>query len=262
LVNLNTKKAKFGFDKAQYMGLNLGPTEVDIQIQNGLLKIAPFATTVNDGQLNFAAQADFKQKPTLLKTSEPMQIVKDININVETTKRLLMYLNPIFANVANVSGIANFNCERLIIPLSTAAKNQAEVVGTISISRLRLQGPELLSLILSLTGTSATGVDITIRPTRFILRDGFLRYDDMQMEIGDSPVNFKGVIGLDKTLNMTITLPYTTAGRTARVGRETAGRRIPLPLKGTINKPELDTSKLLEQQAIEKGLELLEGLFK
>jgi hypothetical protein len=82
------------------------------------------------------------------------------------------------------------------------------------------------------------------------------------MEIGDSPVNFKGVIGLDKTLNMTVTLPYTTAGRTARVGRETIGRRIPLPLKGTINKPELDTSKLLEQQAIEKGLELLEGLFK
>jgi hypothetical protein len=261
LANLSTK-AELGFDKGDYMGLNLGPTEMDIQIQNGLLKIAPFATTVNNGQFNFAAQADFKQKPALLKTAEPMQIMKDININDETTRRLLMYLNPIFANAVNVSGIANFNCEQLTIPLSTAAKNQAVVVGTISINKLRLQGPDLLSLILSLTGTSARGVDITIRPTRFILRNGFLRYDDMQMEIGGSPVNFKGVIGLDKTLNMTVTLPYTTAGRTARVGRETIGRRIPLPLKGTIDKPELDTSKLLEQQAIEKGLELLEGLFK
>jgi hypothetical protein len=205
LANLSTK-AELGFEKAQYMGLNFGPTDVDIQIQNGLLKIAPFATTINDGQFNFAAQADFKQKPALLKTAKPMQIMKDININDETTRRLLMYLNPIFANASNVSGIANFGCEQLTIPLSTAAKKQAEVVGTISINKLRLQGPDLLSLILTLTGTRA-GVDITIRPTRFIFRNGFLRYDDMQMEIGDSPVNFKGVIGLDKTLNMTVTLP-------------------------------------------------------
>ncbi|MHC4485780.1 MAG: YhdP family protein [Planctomycetota bacterium] len=206
LANLSTK-TKLGFEKAQYMGLNFGPTDVDVQIQNGLLKIAPFATTVNDGQFNFAAQTDFKQKPALLKIAEPMQIIKDININDETTRKLLRYLSPIFANAVNVSGIANFNCEQLTIPLSTAAKKQAEVVGTISINKLRLQGPDLLSLILSLTGTSTRGVDITIRPTRFILRNGFLRYDDMQMEIGDSPVNFKGVIGLDKTLNMTVTLP-------------------------------------------------------
>jgi hypothetical protein len=187
LANLSTK-AELGFEKAQYMGLNFGPTDVDIQIQNGLLKIAPFATTINDGQFNFAAQADFKQKPALLKTAKPMQIMKDININDETTRRLLMYLNPIFANASNVSGIANFGCEQLTIPLSTAAKKQAEVVGTISINKLRLQGPDLLSLILTLTGTRA-GVDITIRPTRFIFRNGFLRYDDMQMEIGDSSLD-------------------------------------------------------------------------
>ena len=81
------------------------------------------------------------------------------------------------------------------------------------------------------------------------------------MDIGDNPVNFKGVIGLDKRLNMTVTLPYTMSGRTARVG-EKSGDRIPLPLTGTIDKPELDVGKLLEEQAIKKGLELLEKLFE
>jgi len=248
LANLNTNTTKLGFQKAQYLGLNFGPTEVDIQIQNGLLKIAPFSTSVNNGQLRFAGQADFKQKPAILRTPGPIEVAKDIQINRETTERLLMYVNPIFANAVNVSGVANFNCERLAIPLAKDTKNDIEVIGTISISKLQLQASDLLGQILTIAGGSAPGEVITIHPTKFFLQKGFLRYDDMQVEVGDNPVNFKGVIGLDKSLDMMVTLPYTTSGRTARIGKEIEGERITLPLKGTVVKPQLDTGKLLQQQ--------------
>jgi hypothetical protein len=263
LSNL-TASAKLGFEQADYMGLNFGPTDVDINIQKGLLKIAPFVTTVNEGQFNFAGQTDFRQKPAQFKIAEPMQLMKNININDQTTQKLLRYLNPIFADAVNVSGIANFSCEQLTIPFSAAAKKQTEVVGTISMDKVRLQASDLLGQILTASGTSARGADITIRPTKFILRDGFLRYDDMQMDVGDNPVNFKGVIGLDKSLNMTVTLPYTTRGRTARISQETSGQRIQVPLKGTVDKPELDLGKFLEGQLrqqledqLRKGLEEL-----
>lgn len=264
LANLSTKKAKLGFEKAQYMGLNFGPTDVDIQIQNGVLEIAPFATTVNDGQFNFAARADFKENPALLKAAAPMEIMKDIRINDETTRRLLVYLSPIFANATNVSGIANFSCEQLAIPLSSAAKNQAEVVGTISINNLRLQGSDLLGQVLSLAGAGVPGQDFAIRPTRFVLQDGLVRYDDMQVDVGDNPINFtNAVIGLDKSYDMTVILPWTLSGRTARIGRDTGAERIELRLKARAGeKPELDLRNLLERQAIEKGMELLEGLFR
>ena len=49
-----------GFDKAEYKGLNVGSTNVDIRIEKGLMTITPFTTTVNNGQLNFAAKANFK----------------------------------------------------------------------------------------------------------------------------------------------------------------------------------------------------------
>ncbi len=263
MANL-TAGAKFGFERAGYMGLDFGPTDVDIQMQNGLLNIPPFVTTVNEGQFNFAGQADFRQKPATLKMANPLQLMKDIKINDQTTQKLLRYVNPIFADAVNVSGIANFKCEQLTIPFSAAAKKQAEVVGTISMDKVRLQASDLLGQILTASGTSARGADITIRPTKFILRDGFLRYDDMQMDVGDNPVNFKGVIGLDKSLDMTITLPYTTRGRTARIGGEAGGQRIKVPLKGTIDKPELDLGKFLEDQLrqqleeqLRKGLEEL-----
>lgn len=264
LPNLSAK-AGLGFENAEYKGLNFGPTDVNIVAQYGLLKIIPFTTVVNEGQFNFAAQADFKQQPVLFKTDQPMQIIKDIKINDQTTGQLLKYLNPIFANAANVSGIANLNCEKLSIPISAAAKNNAEIIGTVSISQLKLQTSDVLSQILSVVGGGVRGTIITIHPTRFVLRDGFLRYDNMQMDVGDNPVNFKGVVGLDKSIKeMSVTLPYTTQGRTIRVGGEST-RRITLPITGTIDNPKLDVGKLLEdqlkQEAEEQLKKALEDIF-
>ena len=274
LANLNTR-AKLGFEKAEYMGLDFGPTEVDVQVQKGLLIIAPFSTTVNQGRLNFAGRADFNRQPVLLKTPGPIEIVKDIQINDETTGKLLMYVNPIFANTVDVSGVANFNCEKLAIPLAGASQNDIEVVGTFSINRLRLQSSGLLGQILSAIGAGVAGQDITIHPTKFVLRNGFLKYDDMQIDIGEHPVNFKGVIGLDKSLDMSVTLPYTSRGRTVRIGRETPADRVTLKLKGTLDKPELDVADLLGRELLgdrikeelgeevgEKALEILDELFK
>ncbi|MHC4691197.1 MAG: AsmA family protein [Planctomycetota bacterium] len=255
LENLNTK-AKVGFTKAEYMGLNFGTTEVDFQVQNGLLKIAPFSTTVNNGQLKFAGEANLKDKPSLLKTTEPIQIAKDIQINKEMARKLLMYVNPVFANIVDVNGVANFNCERLAIPLEKVNKNDIEVIGTISGDKIRLAGSDLLVKVLSLVGGNVRGQDCIMHPTRFVLQNGLLKYEDMQLDVGDNPVNFKGVIGLDKRLDMIVTLPYTMSGRTVRVG-DKASDRISLPLTGTTDKPELDLGKLLQDQAIKKGVELL-----
>ena len=267
LPNLNTKdKVALGFERAEYMGLNFGPSEVEIQIQNGLLSIAPFTTTVNNGQFNFAAEADFKQEPALLKTPQPIHIVKNIQINDEMTRKLLMYVNPIFANAVNVRGVANFNCERLAIPLAAGKRNNIEVAGTISMSQIQLDASDLLGQLFSLLGTSMRGQDIVIHPTRFILQNERLHYENMQIDIGRTPVNFKGTIGLDKSLDMMVILPFTLKGTTARVDKETVGSRISLPLKGTIDKPELDLGRLLEEQLkqeLQKQLEKgLKDLFK
>jgi hypothetical protein len=107
-----------------------------------------------------------------------------------------------------------------------------------------------LSQIIQLTGVSSDPT-ITVLPTRFVLADGILQYDNMQMNFNDKPVNFSGRIGLDKSMQMNVTLPWTYSGQ-----------RITLPLKGTVDKPRLDAGKLVEDQLrqelerqIQKGLE-------
>ena len=251
LANLAIR-GESGFEEAQYMGFKFGATMLDIQMQDGLLQIGNFSSVVNNGQINFAGEADFRQEPTMLVRTGPMQIVRGVEITDEVTRRFLAYLNPIFANAVNIRGVLDFSCERFAIPVSGGSQDDIEITGTVSISQLRLEASGLLSQILSLAGVTKRGQDIVILPTRFVLQDGFLRYEDMQMVVGDNPVNFKGAVGLDGSLDMVVILPYTTRGRTVRVGEESEEARITLPLKGTIDKPELDTGRLLEEQLEEQ----------
>jgi hypothetical protein len=261
LDNLSTK-GTLGFAQAEYKGLVFEPTEAQIQIQNGSFTILPLSSKVNNGEFHFAGEGNLKQESRVLRMTQPMQIMKDIQINDEMARKLLLYVNPIFANAISVSGIANFGCERLAIPLAANRQNEIEIIGTVSVDKLRLQASDLLGQILPLLGVGISGVDITVRPTKLVLQNGILRYDDMQVEIGGTPINFKGAIGLNKSLNMTVTLPYTIQGKTARIGRETAGQRIVLPLKGTLDKPELDVGKLLEEQLKQQLLQNLDKLLK
>lgn len=237
--NMNTKAA-FGFDNAQYMGLNFGQTDLNIKIENGLLTLVPFTSEVNKGQLNFGGVANFNQTPSVFKIDKPTDVIKNVRIDDAVTESLLQYLNPIFANAVNVQGVANLSCQTLIVPIDPADVKNLKIQGTVSVTQMQLEASDLLGQILALTGSSGRQT-VTIHPTNFTVKDGFLRYDNMQIDVGSSPLIFKGVIGIeDKSLAMDINVQGVT-----------------LTLKGTVDKPKLDTGKIIEKQ-IEQ--EILKGL--
>ncbi len=257
LANLNSRTS-LGFDSAEYMGLNFGPTEVDVQVEKGLMHIRPFTTTVNNGKLNFAAEADLSQKPILLRTTGPLQVAQGIQITDRMVGNFLQYVNPIFADAVSVSGAVTFETQSLAIPLTAGYSRAAQLDGTIGIQGLRLQA-SLLNKILGVIKESVRDQVLTIRPTKIALQNAVLRYDDMQIDVGNNPVNFGGAIGLDGILDMTVTLPYTYEGRTVRVGEEGQSKRIAVPLTGNLKNPQLDLQKLLEgqlrDQVLQRGLE-------
>ncbi len=250
LKNLDSA-ASFGFDRAAYKGLNFGSTQIDVQVAKGSMQIKPFTTTVNEGKLSFAAEADLGRTPILLKTSGPLQVVQGVKITPEMTENFLKYVNPIFADAVGVSGVVNFDTQSLTIPLTGSDKQSMQLDGTIGIEQLRLQA-SLLNKILSVIKESVRDQVLTIQPTKLALQNGVLRYENMQIDVGDNPVNFSGAIGLDERLDMTVLLPYTIEGRTVRIGdQEQESKRISVPLTGTLSAPQLDIQKLLETQLLQ-----------
>jgi len=164
----------------------------------------------------------------------------------------MTYVNPLFANNSSVTGTVNFNCEKFALPIVGGTKNDIEIIGTIAADNVKLGSSGLLGQLMIAAGDKFGGEVITMHPTKFTLQQGFLRYDNMQIDVGQKPFIFKGAVGLDETLNMMVTLPY--------------GGGVTVPLRGTVSKPKPDLGKLFENIA-KKQLEgelkkSLEGLFK
>lgn len=262
MANMNANM-NFGFDRAEYMGLNFGPVNMDLKVTNGILNIEPFSTTVNNGKLSFGANLNFNQKPSLLKTPGPMQVAEKININDKTTDKLLKYVNPIFANAVNVTGIADFHCQQLSIPLSGEHKNDMVAVGTLAMEQVHLNPAGLFGQICKIVGEQDPV--LTMLPTRFVLQNGFLSYENMQINVGQSPVNFRGRIGLNNTIDMDVDLPYSYSGKALKTDSDMSNR-VTLPIDGNLNSPSINVSKLLEKN-VEKLIDdevqrQLEKIFK
>jgi hypothetical protein len=264
LANLNAK-TKFGFDRASYMGLNFGKTEVDVEIISGQMTIKPFSTVVNEGMLKFAANANLGENPAILKMPEPILVLDKIHIDKIMANQLLKYLNPMFAQVADVSGLASFQCDRLAIPLSGGYNNRIVVEGTVWMNDVAIAGGGVMSQIVNLSGINNPNVKIEVLPTKFVFENGEMHYDNMQVNIGDTPLNFTGNVYLDKMMSMSVTLPWTVAGQTAKAGQEVSNR-IKLAIEGPVNAPKLNTDKLIQdtgKQIIEQQLDkAFKDLFK
>jgi hypothetical protein len=256
LANLNSQ-TKVGFDKVAYMGLNVGTTNVDLKVDKGFLTIAPFTSSVNNGQLNFGGSADFKEKPAFFKTPGQMQIVKDVQINKEMADKMLSKVNPIFLGVSSISGNANFQCDLMAVPITGGKPEDANIAGTISLTNVQMQSSGLLPLILSAINSSNN--TITLHPTQFTIRDGYVKYPNMQLDIGDKPLIFSGSVPIDpnkKIESFSVTLPISLTGKMAKAGsKETA--KTTVSIKGTPNKPTLDIGKMIQENAVQTGLDIL-----
>lgn len=250
LANLNGNTS-LGFDKAQYKGMNFSKANLQLDVNQGLLTLDLPATKVNDGTVNFAGNINFKEKPPTLRMAKPSQLAQKVRLNKEISGKLLMFLNPIFVGASEIEGFGDFYCEKMSIPLgSNAAKEDIEVTGTVALDKVRLKGKGLLGQLIK----SYDILEVT--PTRFVLQDGFVNYDDMAILVDNRSLNFAGKIGLDKSMDMTVTLPLTY-GKVLGTGDESTSR-ITLPIEGTLDNPKINEGRLIE----DAGKKLLEDQLK
>ncbi len=257
LANLSAV-TDFGFDSASFMGLNFAKTSTKITIDKGKLAIEPFETVVNDGKMRFGATADLAEEPPMLKVKPDLHMIEKIKITQEMTDKMLKYVNPIFVNAVVHEGYTDFQSENISIPLAKNSQNLLYLKGTFAISGLSVQSPIINTIqrIPAMFGgnnqnKTDRNTNMEILPTAIELKNGVLRYDDMQLNIERNPFNFSGRTGLNDSMEMTVRLPYAFSdGKIDNVYANEAGRkdRIKVPFKGSLKNPRLDTEKLIEMQ--------------
>jgi hypothetical protein len=242
-----TAKAGLGFDEVKYMGMTFGKADIAVNIDKGLMDIAPFSVPLNDGTLNFGATADFTKTPTFLVLSKPTAILNNIHITDEMVKfdKVKQYLNmiPVLGGARSISGTASLRCDELKVPMGGAGAEAIVVVGTVDVNDLRANGT-----LLSGIGT-ALGRDIaamTVMPTGFVLRDSVMKYNDaMKVLVAGEIIEFRGWIGLNDKMDMSMTLPIK-------------GTRVTIQLEGAASKPSFNLGKSVEKTILQSLPGILE----
>lgn len=257
-ANLNANAA-LGFQAADFKGLKFGPTELKLNVKQGLATIDIPDANVNGGKLRFAGDVNLASEPMQLTLRKPMAVVENVKIDDVISANLLQYLNPLFAKGTGVSGTANFSCSTLAMPLGGNPKD-IHIVGNIGLTEVKASSP-LLGIIS--TALRKDGMNLfSIPSTAFTVKDGLVEYKDMPVVFGqDFALHFRGAIGLEnKSLRMDVDVPMN-------------GKTVTLPLTNTLDSPKLDASRLLlnnigeqipikdekTKEAVEK---VLEGIFK
>lgn len=248
LANMSSKPIKVSFDSAEYRGFKVTePSQIAVQFNKGLLDIPKFAMKVNEGIFAYAGQADFTKEKVLLTLSEPMQILKDVKLNKEISFRLLEKIFPIFSGAQKVSGLANFNCRTMEIPLSGADKKDLALDGTFSVNNLLLES-SIFDAVQKYFGKQGRYNKMEILPTRIIAKNGMVTYDNMQLNASNTPFNNIGNINLiTKSIEGSMIITPYTMGRTINVGQEDTPGRFRVSLKETYDNPQLDFGKTVEQ---------------
>ncbi|MHC4782651.1 MAG: hypothetical protein ACYTE0_06290 [Planctomycetota bacterium] len=259
--------AAVGFDSAEYQGLDFGPTELNMTIRKGVLDFSIPEMTVNEGAFRFAGTVDLNEASKILRLKEPMQVMDAIHINEQMTNTMLKYLNPLFANQSDVSGFASLTCDALEIPFDMDEEEKIVVDGVIQMDTVRLKATGAVGDILAQTNNKSE-LDARLLPSRILLRDGVMRYDEMEFHLDAYPTGFAGKIYLDKRLDMQVFVPYKFDVErlrfpTVKIGEDLSDR-LPLPVDGTVDDPQVRLDKLFDSilkkhspELIQKGIEEL-----
>ncbi len=255
--------AALGFQSADFKGLKFGPTELKLNVKQGLAAIDIPDANVNDGKLRFSGDVNLASEPMKLTLRKPMTIVENVKIDDVISANLLQYLNPIFAKGSGISGTANLSCTTLAMPLGGGNVKDIDIAGNIGLMDVKANSP-LLGIISA--ALKKDGMNLfSIPSSPFTVKNGLVEYNDMPVMFGkDFGLHFRGKIGLeDKALKMDVDVPMN-------------GKTVTLPLTNTLDSPKLDVSRLVlsniseqipvkdekTKEAVEKGFELLEGVLK
>lgn len=283
-------EAAVGWDAVRYMGLVGGNGLLSAKLDQGVLALGPLDMQLSEGK--------FTASPRIMLAQPQMRLVMDkgpllsrVRISPDMCRDWLKFVAPVVADATQAEGTFSADLEGVSVPLDPAAsKNDISAGGLLTIHTAQIgPGPladQYLVMIRQLKGVldGNPAAATTPEPRGWILLpeqqvkvevvDGRVYHQGFTMNVKDVSIVTRGSVGLDQTLEMLAEVPIPDKwieGKPLLVGLR--GQRISIPIRGQINKPQLDSSAIsqlakqfvnqaaqgLLQDGLNKGLERLFG---
>ncbi len=250
-----------------YRGLAGDQGKIRLRLADGQLVLAPDAKqpsrmSVNEGTVTLGGRADLRATPASYDLSEHLLAADRIRLNEEVTREFLKFTSPILAVSVKPGGLLSTSIEEAHVPLAEGQAAKARVRGQVWIDgfQAELSGP--LGQLVQWAGAPTQMPVQKLGPFDLDLKDGTFRISNQQLKIREGlALRLNGTVGVDGKIQVTVGMPLTAAllkrfGVSEKVLPMLADQEVRVPLKGTVDRPELD-EKALGAEVVRMGLEAL-----
>ncbi|MGD9411455.1 MAG: AsmA-like C-terminal region-containing protein, partial [Desulfobacterales bacterium] len=200
-------------------------------------------------------------------------LLKDVEITDAMAERLLSKIHPVFQGSVQAEGHVDLYMQHFKWALDKKDWDKTAFTGTLRLKGVRVKSTNLLSGLLALIGIRGNEMDFGDLDIDFVARNGRIETSPIRLEIDGYPIELRGSVGFDKSLDYTAKVPITPRLVGDKAYRYLEGVTIDVPIRGNSKNPDFDESSMqratagLAEQALKKSLEkgvqnILEQLLK
>lgn len=255
-----------GWESIHAYGFEVGPGELRGKLANGLLRVNPLTATFGGGKVTVHPTVRFDPEPAQATFARGL-IVDRAKLTPAACAGALGYALPAIAHAGKAEGEVSFTLEDNRIPLADVTK--AQLKGQLLIHKATVTAGPVMGLLAQFLGADSTTMTLasdTTVPVR--IENGRVYHENFRMKIGGTTVQTNGSVGFDGLLDMAVDMPLPAGlplfKGTPALAKALAGKRVTMPLRGTLSAPALDPKqfqaavmRVAEDAAKDVGKDLL-----
>ena len=253
-------KAGAAWQSATAYDVTLGSAQVDANLANGVLQVAPIEVAVGEGRARVAPTLHVNTEP-LWMTMEPQVVADQIQITPDMTRKWMKYIAPLLADATHAEGRFSVALSKTEVPLMdpVAGNVNGEFTvhgGSLGPGPLATQFIQLASNIKRMIGKgesqitdpSKMWVELAPQTVAFSLQENRVYHEGFTMVIDGVTVRTRGSVGmLDESVAVMAEVPILDEwidGTPALRGLR--GQVVSIPVSGTTSRPQLDQRALAQ----------------
>ncbi len=247
LVGRLEGETSVGWESGNLYGFQLGTGNLDGKLSGGRLKVSALDVPLSGGRLN--ANPLFVLAPgTAEMYLDSGPLLTRVNLTPEMCRETLMFIAPVFADVAQAQGNFSIDLNGGRVPLATPS--EGDLAGQFTIHNVEIAGGPLvreLGVLLQRPSTASLARESKVA---FRMVGGRIYHRDLELVFPELTIRTHGSVGLDHSLALMAEMPVPPKW----LGNNTLGNAmrnqiIQLPIGGTLEQPKIDQRAMQQASA-------------
>jgi hypothetical protein len=257
-------EAKVEWNSLRAYGFDVGRGQLNGKLTEGVCRFNPISATFGGGKVNIQPTLHAEVTPSAV-TFAKGRIVERARLTPAVCADALGYALPAIARSAKAEGEISINLDENRIPFAEVEK--ARVKGQIIIHKGVVAPGPVIAEIAKLLGANNVAMTIpneTTVPIR--VENGSVHHQNFAVQVAGETIITSGSVSFDGKLNLTadIPIPASVLKSSPLAMKALAGKRVQVPISGTLSRPSLDpklfqaaVAKLAQETVKNVGKELL-----